>query len=144
MAFITGTLQSGTYTITNVSSGNYATVKDANKGSNLYATNDSNSDDVKWTIAKLSNNTYTLLSYVWATYARVGAAPNNGDPVTTKSDDPFQWSIRETATRGVYLIYPPAEDSLYWGFVNSNQNTNVKLTTNGDTKAQWQFTRVAA
>lgn len=47
MASVTGTLQSGTYIITNVASGNYATLRDANKLSDVHATNDSDSDNVK-------------------------------------------------------------------------------------------------
>jgi hypothetical protein len=47
MAPVTGTLQSGTYTITNVASGNYATLTDANKGSDIKASRDGQSDDVK-------------------------------------------------------------------------------------------------
>ena len=42
------------------------------------------------------------MSYVWATYAGVGASPNAGDRVAARSD-PFQWVIRETNARGVYM-----------------------------------------
>jgi hypothetical protein len=47
MSPVTGTLQSGTYVVSNVASGNYATLKDANKGSELTASNNSQSEDVK-------------------------------------------------------------------------------------------------
>jgi hypothetical protein len=47
MGPVTGTLQSGTYVVSNVASHNYATLKDANKGSPITANNNARSQDVK-------------------------------------------------------------------------------------------------
>jgi hypothetical protein len=47
MSPVSGTLQSGTYVASNVASGKYATLKDANKGSAITASSDAQSEDVK-------------------------------------------------------------------------------------------------
>jgi hypothetical protein len=43
------------------------------------------------------------MSYVHATYAKVSANPDNGDPVVAAGrDDEYQWGIKQTAKQGIY------------------------------------------
>jgi hypothetical protein len=47
MSPVTGTLQSGTYVVSNVASGRYATLRDANRGSAVTASNDAQQKRIK-------------------------------------------------------------------------------------------------
>ncbi|KAH7925732.1 hypothetical protein BV22DRAFT_1128773 [Leucogyrophana mollusca] len=133
-----GTIQTGTYTISNIATTGFATLADGNNGSSLTQSTDSGDDTVKFTVNKLSNGKYNILGYVYANYASVSASPKKGDDVKARSSA-YQWQIKETNTKSQYLISPDDDDSLYWGFSGSSA-TNVKLTDDGS--SVWQFTRI--
>ncbi|KDQ53845.1 hypothetical protein JAAARDRAFT_196963 [Jaapia argillacea MUCL 33604] len=143
MSNVTGKLQSGTYRIKNVDSGAFATLPDANTGSAVIASKDTDNDDTKWNITLLSSDKYLVANYVFANYAYVGAAPSSGDRVAARSDQ-YQWVIKETSTKGQYLIYPNNNDSLFWGLVSGTDKTAVKLDSAANDKDKWNFIRAQA
>ncbi|KAH7925724.1 hypothetical protein BV22DRAFT_1128769 [Leucogyrophana mollusca] len=110
-----GTVQTGTYLLINVKTDGYATLESGDGGAPLSQSFDDKSSDIKWNVDRLSNGSYSLLGVVYNKYASVNAAPKKGDVVKARPDA-FQWAIRETPTKGEYIIFPNSDDSLYWGF----------------------------
>ncbi|KAH7922280.1 hypothetical protein BV22DRAFT_1037673 [Leucogyrophana mollusca] len=82
-----GTIQSGTYTISNIATTGFATLASDGNGVAITQSKDNGNDTIKFTVTKLPNGNYTILGYVYTNYAAVGSPPKKGEDAPPKKGE---------------------------------------------------------
>jgi hypothetical protein len=136
-----GVVQTGTYLITNAKNKNNAVLPDANNGTPIVARSDDSAGGSKWNVTLLNNGKYNLTNYQFATSATTMAGATAGDDILARPRVQ-QWVIKETATRGNYLISPIGGE-YFWGLADDDEETPLTLAAVPNNKInQWNFTRI--
>jgi len=123
----TGILQTGTYSITNARNRNNIIIPDdRERRAPLVARSDLNSPNSKWNVTLLNNGKYNIINYQYPTRsASVPAIAAEGEEVVAITTRVQQWDIRETSTRGNYII-SNLEGEYFWGLADNQEETAVR------------------
>ncbi|KAG1745113.1 uncharacterized protein EDB91DRAFT_1122559 [Suillus paluster] len=141
------TLQTATYNIKHIATGQYVTLKDTMRKSTLIALHDSHFERLAWVLDKLAGlkDTYHVRSFLQNTFARTGQFPTAGAEIVSGTES-YPWLIRPAASDfgDIYLISPYSDPSLYWTIVKTRDGTNATLTNNPKHHVYWQFVKMSA
>ncbi|KAJ8595112.1 hypothetical protein M405DRAFT_404905 [Rhizopogon salebrosus TDB-379] len=139
------TLQTGTYNVRHIATGQYVVLKDTKRRSTLIALQDSHFEHLAWVLEKLSGleNTYNIRSFLQNTFARIGRSPKAGADLVSGTES-CPWIIRPAGFSDIYFISPYSNLSLYWTLVKTRDGTYATLTDNPKHNAYWQFRKMSA
>ncbi|KLO13281.1 hypothetical protein SCHPADRAFT_373498 [Schizopora paradoxa] len=141
MTSVTGAIQSGTYKIKCVASGNYANLNDDNTDTSLTGTKEGDAaktTTIKWNVV-LSNGKYTIKNNTFPSKQAFGSTQPSEGQVVVSRKDAFEWNIKETNNNGQYLISPTVDNTLFWNLESGTETTPIKLQKESGTKSQWNF-----
>ncbi|KAJ2915187.1 hypothetical protein MD484_g5243, partial [Candolleomyces efflorescens] len=139
-----GTLQTGTYAITNVHNKLNVVLKgDSDKNGQMLARADPSTEWAKWNITRLPNGNYHIHNYRSPMHAATTQhGGTEGAYVKTLDTRAQQWTIRETSTRGNYIISVQGGE-YFWGLPDDDEETFVQLASVPNHKNnQWNFAHV--
>ncbi|KAG1830247.1 hypothetical protein EV424DRAFT_1377993 [Suillus variegatus] len=141
------TLQTATYNIRHIATGQYVALKDTKRTSTLIVLQDSHFEHLAWVLDKLTGleDTYHVRSFLQNTFAQTGESPTAGAGITSGTES-YPWLIRPAASGfgDFYLISPQSDPSLYWTIVKTRDGTNAILTNNPQHHVYWEFVKISA
>ncbi|KLO07660.1 hypothetical protein SCHPADRAFT_894487 [Schizopora paradoxa] len=135
----TGKIQTGTYTIRNREFKTHAYLVDRNVNTPLTAIKTEEPwTSTTWTVT-LEKDSYTIVNFKHNDHgASIEAKPSAGESVLATSKQ-SAWVIKETDTKGEYLISPYIDTSLFWNLTSGAEGTTIKLAKVSDNTSQWSF-----